>query len=89
MLRISKKAAEPEKPVPVTPQAQVASVDDSVIRAMAEQSQALNNTVAAAAAMLANVIAKNKPADGYLFTVQRDAQGRISGLVAKRGRNAN
>ena len=39
--------------------------------------------------LLAQVIAKNKPADGYLCTVQRDAQGRISGLVAKRGRNAN
>lgn len=89
MLRIPKKAAEPVKQEPVKLQAQVAAVDDSIVKAMAEQSQALNNTVAEAAAMLAHVIAKNKPADGYLFTVQRDAQGRISGLVAKRGRNAN
>jgi hypothetical protein len=88
MIRKPKKVIElAPKQEPVKQQA--SAVDDSVLKAMAEQSQALNNTVAEAAAMLAQVIAKNKPADGYLFTVQRDDKGRVSGLVAKRGRNAN
>lgn len=86
MIRKPKKAVEPA--AIQQPEKQQAPADDSAFKAMIEQSRALSDTVAQAAEMLAQVIAKNKPADGYLFTIQRDDKGRISGLVARRGRNA-
>jgi hypothetical protein len=91
MLRIPKKVAEPAiKQEAENPKATKDQADHSAVaQLMAAQSQALNDTVAAAAVMLAQAIAKNKPADGYLFTIQRDERGNITSLAAKRGRNAN
>ena len=68
--------------------AQPADNSAAVLAALVQQSDSLSAAIAEAANQLALVIAKNKPADGYLFTVQRDSRGQITGLVAKRGRNS-
>ncbi len=60
-----------------------------LVTSMQDQSKALTDAITRAASVLAVTIAKNRPADGYLFTVQRDSQGRVTSLAAKRGRNAD
>jgi hypothetical protein len=77
---------EPQKQAPAV--APAADNSEKMLAALAEQNSQLASVIAEAANQLALVIAKNKPADGYLFTVQRDGRGQITGLVAKRGRNS-
>ena len=78
-----------QKPVVlIEPAEEEHDANAAVLNALAEQSKSLTDAIARAAGVLAMTIAKNKPAEGYLFTVQRDSKGNITSLVAKRGKNA-
>jgi len=84
---------KPVEAKPVLPKIEAtkpkATIDPSsiLLLAMQNQSEAIAAAIQSAAAELAKVVAQNKPADGYLFEITRDHRG-ITGMVAKRGRNA-
>jgi hypothetical protein len=57
-------------------------------KTISDQITQLNDTIAKAASALAMTIAKNKPAESYRFSIQRDERGQITSMIAKRGHSA-
>ena len=88
MIRKPKQVETKPTPPKVEPPKAALDTGAMLLLAMQNQSEAIAAAIQSAAAELAKVVAQNKPADGYLFEIKRDHKDRITGMVAKRGRNA-